>query len=254
MHIIGIGVIDLVVIPAVAEVGEDVAAAGRGSFERVRAEHPVAEIDDVDVLFDEDVAGEGAIPEPVAQAVFVGAFAFALLLSGRGRVVVTRGGDDFADGAGLDLFVKCGDGWSVAALEAHIDTLIGLDAFSNFESVLCLHDVDSHGLFAIDMLARGDRGLKMLHVKERRRRYLDEIHIGRGGELFESVRTAEEQLAVNGRLSEAGVQLVKVLATGGEIIGEEIGKGNDTRRSVFRERGGDSGAAVAASQQAMAYR
>jgi hypothetical protein len=36
------------------------------------AEHPVAEVDDVDVLLDQDVSGESAIPEPVAQAVFIG--------------------------------------------------------------------------------------------------------------------------------------------------------------------------------------
>jgi len=35
-------------------------------------ERQVAEVDDVDVLLDEDVAGEGTVPEPVAEAVLAG--------------------------------------------------------------------------------------------------------------------------------------------------------------------------------------
>ena len=72
MDVAGIGEVDLVVVPAVAGVGEDVAASGGGGLERMSAEQPVAEIDDVDVLLDQDVSGERAIPEPVAQAVLVG--------------------------------------------------------------------------------------------------------------------------------------------------------------------------------------
>ena len=72
MDVVGVGEVDLVVVPAIAGVGEDVAASGGGGLERVSAEEPVAEVDDVDVLFDEDVAGEGTVPEPVAEAVLVG--------------------------------------------------------------------------------------------------------------------------------------------------------------------------------------
>ena len=72
VDVVGIGEVDLVVVPAVAVVGEDVAAAGRGGLERMSAEHPIAEVDDVNILLDENVAGEGAIPEPVAQPVLVG--------------------------------------------------------------------------------------------------------------------------------------------------------------------------------------
>ena len=66
MDIVGVEVVDLVVVPAVAGMGEDVTAAGGGGLEGMRAEGPVAEINDVDVLLDEDVAREGAVPEPVA--------------------------------------------------------------------------------------------------------------------------------------------------------------------------------------------
>ncbi len=72
VNVFRVSEVDLVVIPAVAGVGEDVAASRCCGFQRMSAEHPVAEVDDVDVLLHQDVSGEGAIPEPVAQAVLVG--------------------------------------------------------------------------------------------------------------------------------------------------------------------------------------
>jgi hypothetical protein len=48
----------------------------------MRAKHPVADIDDVDVLFEQDVAGEGAIPEPVAKAELVSGDAGAVRIGG----------------------------------------------------------------------------------------------------------------------------------------------------------------------------
>ena len=202
VHVAGIGEVDLVVVPAVAVMGENIAAAGGGGLERMRAEHPVAEIDDVDVLLDQDVAGEGAIPEPVAQPILVGRCAGAVLFSRCGRVVVCPSDGNLAQCAGLDLLRDGGDGRRVAALEADIDALRGLDALGDLESVFGLANVDAHWLFAVDMLAGRDRGLKMLHVKEGRRGDLDQVDVRRGGELFEGMRAVEEQLAVDGRAAE----------------------------------------------------
>jgi len=117
-----------------------------------------------------------------------------------------------------------------------------------------LHDVDADGFFAVDVLARGDRGFKVLYVEEWWRGYLDEVDVGRSCELFEGMWAAEEQLAVNGRLAEAGIELVEVIVTRGEVVGEEIGEGHDAGGGIFRERCGDTGAAIAASQQSMAHR
>src|ERR1700739_3993131 len=71
MNISRISEIHLVVIPAIAGMGQDVAATRGRGLQRVSAEQPVAEIDDVNILLDEDISGERAIPQPVAQAVFV---------------------------------------------------------------------------------------------------------------------------------------------------------------------------------------
>ena len=173
----GVGEVDLVVIPAVAGVGEDVAASGGGGFERVGAEHPVAEVDDVDVLLHQDVSGEGAIPEPVAQAVLVGRGAGVDFFFRCGRVVVAGDGGDFAQRAGFDFFRDGGDGRRAAALEADVDALRGLDALGDFEGLLGLRNVDADRLFAVDVLAGGDGGFEMLHVEEGRRGDLDEVDV-----------------------------------------------------------------------------
>ena len=96
MEIAGVSEVDLVVIPAVAGVGKDVAASGGRGLQRVGAEHPVAEVDDVDVLFHQDVAGEGAKPEPVAEAVLIGRGAGVDFFFRGGSVVVAGDGADFA--------------------------------------------------------------------------------------------------------------------------------------------------------------
>jgi len=66
VNVARISEIDLVVIPAIAEVGQDVATPCRCGLQRMRTDHPVTKINDVDILLDENVAGERSIPEPVA--------------------------------------------------------------------------------------------------------------------------------------------------------------------------------------------
>ena len=66
-----------------------------------------------------------------------------------------------------------------------------------------LRDVDADRLFAIDMFARGDSGLKVLHMEVRRRRNLDQVDVVRIRELLVGMRAFEEQLAVDRRLIQA---------------------------------------------------
>ncbi len=95
-----------------------------------------------------------------------------------------------------------GQGRGTAALEADVDALRGLDALGDIEGMFGLVHIDADRLFAIDVLARSYSGLKMLDVEERRRGYLDQVNVRRGGELFEGMRAVEEQLAVDGRAAE----------------------------------------------------
>jgi hypothetical protein len=62
MHVVRVDEVYLVVVPAVAGMREDVAAPGSGGLQGMSAEDPVAEIDDVNILLNKNVAGEGAVP------------------------------------------------------------------------------------------------------------------------------------------------------------------------------------------------
>ena len=66
MHVIRIGIDDLVVVPAIAHVREDVSASSCNGFDGMALEDPVADVDNVDVLLHQDVARKHAVPEPIA--------------------------------------------------------------------------------------------------------------------------------------------------------------------------------------------
>ncbi len=120
------------------------------------------------------------------------------LFLGGGGVVVARDGGDLAQSAGLDFLRDGGDGRRVAALEANIDTLRGLHALRDLQSLFGLRDIDAYRLFAVDVFAGRDGGFQVLHVEEGRRRDLDQIDVLGGGELLKGVGAMEEQLAVDG--------------------------------------------------------
>ena len=145
-------------------------------------------------------------------------------------------------------------GGALRHLESDIDTLRGLDALGDFERVLCLLDIDAHRLFAVHMLARRDRGFKMLHVEEWRRRNLDQIDIRRGGQLLKGVRAVKQELAVDGARPRLALSWLKCVRPACELVGKEIGQRHHLRGRVLRERSGDGSAAVAAAQQAVPHR
>jgi hypothetical protein len=109
----GVGEVDLVVVVDVAGGGEDGAAAGGGGGDGMGVESPVAEVDDVDVLLDENVSGEGAEEDPVAETPLVvvrgagGGF-----FGGGGGVVPAGSCGGFAEGAGMNALDDGGDGRS----------------------------------------------------------------------------------------------------------------------------------------------
>src|SRR5690348_12171836 len=140
--------------------GEDVAAPCGRSFERMGAEQPVAQVDDVNVLLDKDVAGEGTVPEPVAETVLVRRGPGRNLFHRGGSEIVRGHGADFSECAGLNFFGNGSDGRSAAALETDVDTLRRLDALCNFERLVRLRNIDAHRLFAVDMFARRHSSLE----------------------------------------------------------------------------------------------
>ncbi len=71
MHIVGISIDNLVVIPGVAGIRDDIASSGCECFDRMALKNPVTNIDDVDILLHEDAARERLVPQPVANAKLV---------------------------------------------------------------------------------------------------------------------------------------------------------------------------------------
>src|ERR1700723_1320980 len=79
---------------------------------------------------------------------------------------------------------------------------------------------------------------------------LDEVDVFGCGELLECVGTMEEQLVVDGRAAETGVELVEMGAAEGQLVGKDVCQRDDLRGGAVGERGSDGGAAVAAAEQA----
>src|SRR5271168_1405511 len=101
--------------------GDDAAASGGYGFDGVRLQGPIADVDDVDVLFEKDVAGEVAVPEPVAEALLVGGGVGVIVLDG-GRGVVMRGdAGDLAELAVVDAADDFDERRRAADLEAYVD-------------------------------------------------------------------------------------------------------------------------------------
>lgn len=57
MHSVRVGVIDLIVIPGVSSMGNYVSATRGKCFQGMTAKNPIADIDDVNILLYDDVAG-----------------------------------------------------------------------------------------------------------------------------------------------------------------------------------------------------
>ena len=129
---------------------------------------------------------------------------------------------------------------------------VGFTRLRNLQCLFRLGDVNADRLLAVDVLAGSDRGLQVLHVEKRRRGDLNEIDVGRGGELLEGVRAMEEQLAVDGLAAKSGVELVEMSAAQREFIGKDVGQRHNLGGSAVGEGSGDGGAAIATAEQAKA--
>jgi hypothetical protein len=178
--------------------GEDVAAAGGDGLDGMAAEDPVADVDDVDVLLEEDVAGEHAVPEPVAKADFIGGHARPGVVYGCRRVVVGGDAGELAERAGVDAVDDLDEGRRAADLETDIDTGLAVDALGDLKGFAGLRDIDADRLFAVGMLAAGNRGFEVLDVEVWRRRDLDGVDVFRGCELFKGAIAVKGELRVDG--------------------------------------------------------
>src|SRR3954468_24745153 len=82
---------------AVAVVASSTPAVSTLRPKRVRAEYPVVHVDKMDVLFDQDVSGQHAVVNPIAQPALAGAGVREVARGDRTGIVVRQSAHDGPD-------------------------------------------------------------------------------------------------------------------------------------------------------------
>src|SRR6185503_15524647 len=165
------------------------------------------DVDDVDVLLDDDVAGERDVVDPVAQATRRGRRVGPLGPLDRRSEVVDLARDGRPDLAGMHAPGEL-DVWrGVADLEAYREAqLPRARLLPERHHRLRAGHVDGDRLLEVDVLAGADGGLEVRGMEPGRRRDVDRVHVlvreqrlVRVQALVE-LRRSERRLAELGRL------------------------------------------------------
>ena len=150
-------------IPAVADIDPRLAAAGALRRDRMRLQVPVRDVDHVDVLLDDDVAGERLVEDPVAQPGRLGALR-GLRLQAPG-VVVDVPEHRRADVAAMHARGRFPEERIAARLEVHEHVArrpCGFDGALDREAAGHVH---RHRLGQVEMLAGLQHGNRLLGWK-----------------------------------------------------------------------------------------
>ena len=153
-------------IPAVADIDARLAAAGALRLDRVRLQVPVRDVDHVDVLLDDDVAGQRLVEDPVAQARRRGALR-GLRLQAAG-VVVDVPEHRRADVAAMHARGRFAKERVAARLEVHEHVArrpCGFDGTLDREAA---GHVDRDRLGQVEVLAGLQHGNRLLGMEVRR--------------------------------------------------------------------------------------
>ena len=232
MDVAGVGEVDVEVVPAVDVHSRLLAPGGQGAG-GMPLHDPVHDVDDVDVLLDQDVAGEHAVEDPVAHARLHRGHAGRRLPLEVVRVVVGLRANEVADGARVDAPDHLLVGRRVMGLEPHRHADLAHALASGLLDPLRAVHVRGHRLLQIDVLARGDRGLEVIGMPVGRARDEDGVH-GRGQELVVRVRPLEQHRGLDGGQSLLRGQLVEPVLRLGQAVVEEVVQGDDARARVHQ--------------------
>src|SRR6266436_119287 len=117
-------------------------ASGGGCFQRMPFENPVTDVDYVNVLLDDDVAGKRAVVDPVAQAALRGRRV------GPGRAIDVAGeivrfaADEVAERAAVNAPDKLQKRRADADLEADVEAELAIGALADFDDTQCAGYID----------------------------------------------------------------------------------------------------------------
>ena len=235
MDVVVVGVDRVEVAPAVAVVHPTGPAAGCGGLDGMTVEHPVGDVDDVDVLFHDDVAGEDTVPHPVPQAtLFRRGVGSVGPLQGR-REVVDEAADGLADLPVVDARYEIDVRRGVPNLEPHRQADLAVGLLAQLHHVLAARDVHGHRLLEVGVLAGGDGGLEVLGMEVRGSGDVDGVHVLAVEELLVRLWSPEHVRWVDRRLSELCGDLVERLLGGRQLALEDVANGGDHSARVLEE-------------------
>ncbi len=213
------------------------------------AHPPVDDVQVVNVLLDDVIAGEPGVVQPVAQLVLhVAPVRLPGLVPEPALVPVRACRDDVADRAVLHALHGFQVRGMVAALRAGDDPeAFLLRELRGGDHGLVARGIDAHRLLGEHVLARLDGGLEV-HRPEARRGCEDHVVRVAGNHLLEGVPARE--LAILGDRG-AVAELLQVLQAVGEAIREEVACGHEADAHGRVQRVLDrAGAATAAADDA----
>src|SRR5208283_1613397 len=176
---------DHVVIPVDISIsGAAQAPAGRGNFPGVRLQNPVANVNDVDVLLHDDVAGKNAVINPIAQAQLGG----RSVRPGRpvnvaGEIVSFAAGN-LAKRPSVNAPYEFHKRRTIANLESDVEAQFSFGALANFNHLQCAGNINGHRLLQIDVLAGSGHGFQVAGMIVRRRGDYDGVHFLGGRDLL----------------------------------------------------------------------
>src|SRR5262245_26874144 len=141
------------------------APADAHRLHRMRLHRPVDDVQNVDVLFDQNVARKSAVEDPVADARLEIGHARFVLASEVVRVIEALAENDVADLARVDALDHSAIALVVAFLESDVDADFALRLLAGGDHPLAALDVGRDRLFAVGMFARVDGGFQVFGVE-----------------------------------------------------------------------------------------
>src|ERR1019366_666921 len=174
VHVIRIGVVDREVIEDIAELrpGANLSAAhaeaaGRMAIARGTAERPVDDIEVVDVLFTDVIAGEPGEVKPIADLPFdIGHVGGAGGVPETALIPVAAGGGDGADVAAVDVLHRFDVAGLITALGAgHHGQVVAVGFLERSQHHADAGAIDADRFLGEQILAGGDHGANVVRAE-----------------------------------------------------------------------------------------
>ena len=220
----------------------------------MRLKNPVANVDDVNVLLNDDVAGEHAVVNPVTEPPLGGRSVWPRRAIDVSAKVIGVAASNFAKRAGVNAAHHFHERRAVPDLEADVEAELAFSALANLDDFFRAGHVDGYGLFKIHVLAGSNDRFEVLRMKIRRCGNDNSVDSLGNGNFVKCVRADEELRAVNRAVAFGLLEFVKVGVSSVELVLKQIRKRHNARAagvdqicSVFR-------APPAAAEQADANR